>query len=438
MKHRELPHLTNTIWVRGWVIAFSFVLILAVTSGCASYLAQKRLQGVAKGWCQMIRASQVIPVYPLTEDLQVGDVFLVQTPISEQASEYNKNGFLPLDDAQVRLGYTNFSSVYFDSYWKDEFGNTPHTLPLYTNAGPYTSTQALVLTQAPLPRAAFPTYSFQASSGFGFNAAFPIEGVPVALSYLNSQQVNGEVTISDARTYAGDTAQLLALLTQWAGEPGTRDRLAQTAINTSPKPVFLRVVSRIYFVRAVDISLQRTGSQGASGKGGSVNDVNLATTNGNVLSSYTNLLGVLNSATATAANAAANATQVGAALKVVSASGSTIGLSQSFDRLLAFGYLGFDVPVYTNGDLGTPIPTFQHIVKQTVSAPKEEPKGLQFAKDENTAKIRSWLANNPSNIQQLQDYIGTPWMEKYGIEYILDTGQFSDIRSNIVVKFNIK
>ena len=43
-----------------------------------------------------IRGSQVIPVYPLTEDIQPGDVFLVQLPIDQQQKLYQQNGFLPL------------------------------------------------------------------------------------------------------------------------------------------------------------------------------------------------------------------------------------------------------------------------------------------------------------------------------------------------------
>src|SRR5689334_11985633 len=70
--------------------------------GCADYLRRKELESVAKNWCETIRASQVIPVYPLTEDLRPGDVFLVQTPVSEEASRYRAKGFLPLDDFRER------------------------------------------------------------------------------------------------------------------------------------------------------------------------------------------------------------------------------------------------------------------------------------------------------------------------------------------------
>jgi hypothetical protein len=409
------------------------VMLILTLSGCASYEARKHLEEVAKGWCEMIRASQVIPVYPLTQDLMVGDVFLVQTSISMQASEYKKKGFLPLDDFQVRLPYTNFSKIYFDGYWKDDFGDTPHPVPVFTNAGAFDSTQAISLADAPLPRAAFPSYSFQAKSGFGFNAAFPIEGIPVALSYLNSQQVNGSVTIADARTYAGDPGQLLSLLQEWEQNPANKDVLEETAKNAWPQKIFMRVVSRVYYARAIDVSLQRANSEGAGGQGGTVNEVSLATTNGGVNPAYTNILNMLTAAAAPVANAA----QVGAAVKFVSASSSTVGLSQSFDHLLAIGYLGFDVEVGTNGNLGVPIPTFQRL---TGAIPTPPAPAVKFGPDANTAKIRAWLKIQavPSHVQQLRDYIGELWFAKYGIEDILNGGQFSDIRSNIVVQFKIK
>jgi len=120
-------------------------------------------------------------------------------------------------------------------------------VPTFTNTGAFSNAQAVILTEAPLPRAAFPTYSVQAQGGFGFNAAFPIQGIPVALSYLNTQQVNATVTIADARTYAGDTAQLYDQLRNWAADPATRANLSQMALNVPSIPVFLRVVSRVYY-----------------------------------------------------------------------------------------------------------------------------------------------------------------------------------------------
>ena len=417
-------------------LALGIALLIIVAAGCASQQASKQLEGVAKGWCEMIRASQVIPVYPLTEDLSVGDVFLVQTPISDQASDYKKKGFLPLDDALVRLPYTDYTKVYFNGYWTNNYGLTPHNVPTFTNYAAFGSNQAVLLTDAPLPRAAFPTYSVQAQSGFGFNAAFPIQGIPVALSYLNSQQVNASITIADARTYAGDRAGLLTQLHVWGDAAAIKKELKEIAKNAAPTRIFLRVVSRVYYARTLDVSLQRSGTQGAGGKGGTVNDVSLLKPNGTVNENYTNLLGAL---TASASGVASTA-QVGGAVKFVSASSSSVGLSQSFDRLLAIGYLGFDCPVNTNGDIGVPIPTWQYLNGKIPTPPQAEVQPTPYGADSNTVLIRAWLneAATPSHVEQLRNWLGPAFLSQFGFTTVLDAAQFASLRTQIIDKFGIK
>jgi len=66
---------------------FAVSAVFLAAAGCATHDARKHLEGVAKGWCETIRASQIIPVYPLTQDLTVGDVFLVQTLIFKQSDD---------------------------------------------------------------------------------------------------------------------------------------------------------------------------------------------------------------------------------------------------------------------------------------------------------------------------------------------------------------
>src|SRR5262252_2453839 len=90
------------------------LLVMAMTlSGCATEKASsEQLARVAKDWSLSIRASQVIPVYPLTEDLQPGDVFLVQTPVEEQVKVYLDKGFLPLENLIARLSLEGYAQFY--------------------------------------------------------------------------------------------------------------------------------------------------------------------------------------------------------------------------------------------------------------------------------------------------------------------------------------
>lgn len=394
----------------GVLLASGYSAIWLVLSGCATHDARTHLQSVAKDWCETIRASQVIPVYPLTQDVIVGDVYLVQTPIADQEKEYESHGFLPLDDHQVRLPYTNFTNMYFDGYWQDEFGKTPHPMQTYTNVAAGNDTVSNFLTSATAPRAAFPTYSFQAQAGFGLSAAFPIEGIPVALGFLGSDQVNGSVTIVDAYTYAGDEDGLLSQLRNWAQNSNVRFRLSQTAKMAAPTRVYLRVVSRVYLARAVEVSLQKASSEGGSAQAGNVSSLSLLSTNGAVNPNYTNLLNALNNSQSSLAGLVGGATQVGGAVKFVSASGSSVGLSQSFDRLLTIGYLGFDVSVNTNGDLGyAPIPTFLRLNGKIKDAPAADVVG-PLTIDEarfKTSEIafKSLAQSNPVNAANLMQEV---------------------------------
>src|SRR5262249_5061815 len=83
---------------------------------CSTY--QKEVEEVAKDWGSFIRGSEVVPVYPLSEDVMPGDVFVVALPISEQATAYKEKGFLPLDQLAVRLRQQKYQDFYKDGYFK--------------------------------------------------------------------------------------------------------------------------------------------------------------------------------------------------------------------------------------------------------------------------------------------------------------------------------
>ena len=55
------------------LVLLCLVCILSLI-GCATTQYEK----VAREWCTAIRANQMIPVYPLNQDVRPGDVYLVQ------------------------------------------------------------------------------------------------------------------------------------------------------------------------------------------------------------------------------------------------------------------------------------------------------------------------------------------------------------------------
>jgi hypothetical protein len=180
--------------------ASAIAVFALVCGGCAS--TEKQVQKAARDWCMTIRGSQVIPVYPLTEDIQPGDVFLVQMPIDQQQKLYKKNGFLPLDNALGRLNPEGYKEFYGHSFFSTNGSVVlPRDWIRPLGVGVYTNNNGTnTLSWQAAPRVAFPSYSFSVQNGAGLSLAVPVQGVPVGLSLLASDAASGTIQIQDART----------------------------------------------------------------------------------------------------------------------------------------------------------------------------------------------------------------------------------------------
>lgn len=330
--------------------------VIALTiNGCSTTGAKvKQLERVAKDWSLVIRASQVIPVYPLIEDLQPGDIFLVQTPIEKQASLYRKKGFLPLDQHIERLQPDEYRIFYMKSYKIEENTNTPHHWQF--PAGQVNGTQWEFA-----PRAAFPSYTFSVKRGAGVNLALPVHGVPIALNLLGTGSAQGSITIADAYSYGIDIKSLNTQVDIWA-------RKNQNFLkNFSPEKDgdnvrFLRIVNRVYLTGKVNISLFNDEALGGAVSGGIQKPVDLLKSEGaNASENYKNVIEAFNKSLE---NAAPNLP--GGTLKLASASSRSVTLIETFPRPLVIGYIGFDRAILKNGELGTPIPTQSQLTKTPV------------------------------------------------------------------------
>src|SRR5205085_11004909 len=93
------------------------IVWMASVIGCQN--KEDQLEHVARDWSLTIRASQVIPVYPLTEDVQPGDIYLVRTRTDDQVAVYNKRGFLPLENLLHRLRPEGYDAIYEKAYHTD-------------------------------------------------------------------------------------------------------------------------------------------------------------------------------------------------------------------------------------------------------------------------------------------------------------------------------
>jgi len=345
---------------------FILVVVLGVyltLYGCTTPMTEQQLEDVAKNWCMTIRASQVIPVYPLTEDLQPGDVFLVQVPIQKQEENYKKRGFLQLDQLVVRLNNLDYSQFYFNSYFKPYYKGDALDRP---TSDPNLKGRQFI--EAPLPMAAFPSYTFDIDTSAGLRLALPVKGVPVGMGLMNASSATGAITISDGMTYAIGTEEVLKRLDAWAMGPDVR-KMLRDLYSTTEGNVYLRIVTRVYMVGAVEISLSRKKAGGAGvevGQAPTIHLVNLQAKDANDTKAraeaYQEILDELSKPMASAVP--------GGGMKIAWASENMVMLKEQFPRLLAIGYLGFDVPILKDGSLGPLIATRDHIDPEIAIRPK--------------------------------------------------------------------
>jgi hypothetical protein len=327
------------------------VLTLTMLSGCTSHLRNKQLENVAKDWSYVVRASQVVPVYPLTEDLQPGDVLLVSTPIDEQQKLYNMKGFLPLDQLVKRLNPLDYKEFYLLRYGTADGKIPPAKWQEIITEGSMKKTQWELA-----PSATFPSYNFEVSTGAGMNLAIPIQGVPIALGLMNSGKAKGSVIIGKAYTYGLDNAILKARVDEWAALNREMLRWYKPVEdkNGKKRQHFLRVVSRVYAISDINVTVQNDESNsGELGVGANKEVLLPVLKDKSATQNYQDALSVFNNLL--------NDQLPGGKVKVATASSRSVTLNEHFDRPLVLGYVGFDLPILEGGRLGAPISTLAQL-----------------------------------------------------------------------------
>jgi hypothetical protein len=416
------------------------LLVVGVLSGCATQkMSGDQLARVAKDWSLSIRASQVIPVYPLTEDLQPGDVFLVQTPVEEQVKVYLDKGFLPLENLVTRLPLSGYARFY-RGWPQVEEGDKAPPRPWQF---PKDDSPDSDFSRAPL--AAFPTYNFSVSRSEGLNVAIPVQSVPLGLNLLDSASANGTITLKDAFTYALPARTMFDAIQQWCRD--NADYLRQYEPTeptgqgkTPPNKFYLRVINRVYLVKTVDVSLFSNRGFGLGGSAGvpqPVQLLNIANAT-EAAKQFAAVNEILSNATSPAAkpaeSAAAGETSapqplaVGGTVKLAMATSRSVSLVETFHRPLVIGYLASDFAIKAGGKCAAPVPTLSVLEGRGAAAGQTiEYLGC----DENCARIRPWV-KQAANQQKLE-----AWLEKEGGAIAIAdflTGDYAGLRQRVVTE----
>ena len=418
-------------------LLLSLLLSLLLT-GCSLFSPKKattqQLENVAKDWCLTMRASQVLCVYPLSEDVQVGDVYLVNTSIPNQVKQYTQNGFLPFDMLLTRMQPVNYRAMYADAYaTQDQWGNIPHQWQFPANA----PANAASNNWAAAPHAAFPSYTFAVQQGQSLKLAVPVQAVPIGLSLLNSNQAHGSIEIDDASTYGIDQVSVDQQVEAWAACPNTRALLARYAPDSQGNSHYIRVITRVYLTGKVNVSVTNDAQRGGGVDAGVSQNAQLpaVATPGDAATNYTNLVTALNNSI----SSGTTVSKPGGSIRIAAVSSGSVSMSETFDRPIVIGYIAYDRAIGTGGVLGQARPTLQQVEGTVDPAPppsqNDVAQSVTFGPDANSAVIRTF-AKDDTNRTSLQNWLNAQSIST-SIPLIVNGQDQAKLRQSIVDEFNL-
>jgi len=382
------------------------VFILVCAAGCMSSSKSEQFTDFAKDWSKAIRAQQVIPIYPLVENLQVGDVFLVDRPIENEAEQYDAEGYLPLG---------RFISSISD------------TLP----------------SKDPWPKAAFATFSFDLRRGGSVGAGIPVQGVPVSFSLLGAESATATVSLKDATVYHLPDDKLEGAVNQWSEKMRSTLAMYRPAYERNADGTFqmrysyVRIITGVFRIKKATVVLNDATSLGGKGRVGIAENLGLITAGATPPADATSLTETINKALAPASQPAAkdasNGTTnngapttseaappaAGVEFSAYGVTSSGLSLDETFDTPLAVGYVAIDYPIGYEGKLGShPTETRQrlshggsmhtrHLVSDFID---ENPRGPELVRawyDLNQKWVEEQLG--PTTFEELLVKLHRPW-----------------------------
>lgn len=383
------------------------VMVSLLLSACCLFGADRReqLEGVAKDWCETIRASQVIPIYPLTEDLRPGDVFLVTRAVDDDRDLFEERGFLPLDLNIARLDMS--AQLKSTSAFQ-------HPMGMFLD-GPIWPPSTMAL--ANMSRVGFPTYSVEVDRQLGLQLAIPVQSVPISLSAMRADHGTASVSLQEAYTYGLDASRIQAALDAWMNRSDTLNLLATASGSLSAgSQRWIRVVSRVYLVKNVTVDVATDESAGANlGVGVSAPDAQLVDLEADV---QARVLEAIQSSPSVLSAPAGR-------LQVVSVGRRSVTMKEEFPRPLVVGYLAYQARLNADGTLGSGLASTLEIVANGLELPA-------YGTDANTEIIRTWLKGGGGRPARLREFVDQTVPSKPSLTVVLRAGNHAGDRIRIV------
>ncbi|CCH50013.1 protein of unknown function [Pseudodesulfovibrio piezophilus C1TLV30] len=355
------------------------VVVLACCLGaCTKDKYDRSMEDVARNWCMTIRASQVIPIYPLEESIRPGDVFLVGAPHAKEVTLYREKGFLPMDTHLHRI--SGLEKDYVDFYgegYLNEYPAPPKKEVSVANASSgQSSNSSLPLRDCAnssdefgrlmcliekqngakggrsmqWPLAVFPSYTVKVGTDASLGAGLSLKGIPLGLSFLHASQALAMVTIKDSYSVGLPVDVLYPEVTAWAARPEASELLDEY-VDGHENVLYVRLITKVFLAQQFDIALLSN-----SQTGGRVN-VNTESAEGNATADNATMTERLTELVMQNLVTAAADQMPKGEVAFMSGSSSAVSLRETLDRPVVLGYHAVDIPVFDGGRLGAPVAT---------------------------------------------------------------------------------
>lgn len=370
---RSISALVSRVFVRrdpGHVALGSAVLavIFALQVSClGEHQALSSVHRLRDDWTQALSDLGVVPVYPPREDVKVGDVFVATCDPSSVSNACNvlaADPGRPTNGSESAQPATELAARWFtldvDKKLKEDYAKrmTPPATPLAdltaSSAGPVLQPQdANLYSEGVTDRlriVGFPEFAAGSAFGADLNAVIPAEALSAALVVNGSKNESVTIKVPSAESYSLPSDIVMTELFQCT-EQSCRLKpaylknlpLIPYARNDPEKKRFLRVITEVYYARALDVEIGSNSVFGAAAK------ANLPVNSSNPQDDLTKRVSDLN----TMLNSLNAGKTPGGSVSVIAASQSGVTLRRVWERPVAIGVRGVFVTVTADGSLAS-------------------------------------------------------------------------------------
>ncbi|WP_327206667.1 hypothetical protein [Rhizobium beringeri] len=241
--------------------AYLCVISIALLAGCAGE-KKPDYNFVQTQWSDSILrlGADLAPVYPPTEDIQLGDVFAIE---AETGSAAEKSGEAPLKS--LRLGYVDGIIGATQRHYLKRL-KLPESIFTQGGAIDRTKDQGRSTKAAfsdkfthTLPITAFPEYTIARGSLFNFSASLPGKVFGFLFGFGATEDTELRVSVADNNTFgipAYEARALLADFCRRVDRPCDTGHIRNAFYATygyyPTRPVFVRLISRVYVTRTIN------------------------------------------------------------------------------------------------------------------------------------------------------------------------------------------